>query len=149
MLYKQQYGFRRKVGTVDALVSVVKHTFLSFNNTMNCVGFLLGLKKYFDTVNHQILRKKCEKNFEIGGIALDWSERYLRDRRQVLKISKTISIKFEIGCGVPPGSVLELLLFIVYIFDLHLYCPGTKIIMFADDTRLLFGVRDLSISTID
>ena len=73
---------------------------LRLNDKMECVEFFLDLKKAFDTVNHQILLKMLE-NVQIRGVALDWFESYLSNRRQAVKICNEISDQREIKCSDP------------------------------------------------
>ena len=99
-------------------------------------GFLfLDLKRAFDTVDHKILISKLEK-YGIRGTALHLFQSYLSDRKKICKLQNTMSKVVDITCGVPQGSNLGPLLFLLYINDLP-NCPEeTQASMFADDTNL-------------
>ena len=83
------------------------------NGDYGC-GVFIDLKKAFDTVNHSILLKKME-HYGIRGIALNWFTSYLSNRKQYVSVNGHTSEYLNISCGVPQGSVLGPLLFLVYL----------------------------------
>ena len=95
----------------------------------------MDLSKAFDTVDHEILINKMEY-YGIRGVANNWFTSYLRDHRQTVTINNTTSSEKNISCGVPQGSVLGPLLFILYINDFHL---------FADDANLFSRHKNINI----
>ena len=114
IIYNLQYGFRSKHSTQHAILDIV-------NNIHNCMdggkytcGIIIDLKKAFDTVNHSILLAKLE-NYGIRGLINTWFKSYLTDRRQSIEIDNHISKEEKTLCGVPQGSVLGPLLFLLYI----------------------------------
>ena len=109
------------------------------NNLITCSIFL-DLAKAFNTVNHTILLKKLEK-YGIRGQSLQLMESYLNNRSQVTKINSHVSEQLNINTGVPQGSCLGPLLFIIYINDLHL---STKfnVRLFADDACLCLSNKN-------
>ena len=97
LLYKQQIGFRSKIATKDALVSVIEHIRLRLKNKMKSVEFFLDLKKVYDTLNHQMSLQMLQ-NFGIRGFALVWFENSLSNRRQVVKNCNTVSDQRDFKC---------------------------------------------------
>ena len=105
-------------------------------------GVFIDLKKAFDTVNHSILLKKLE-HYGIRGVALDWFCSYLSNRKQYVSVNGHISETLQIRCGVPQGSVLGPLLFLIYINDLPSVSKCLTFCLFADDTNIYFEASDL------
>ena len=135
ILVNRQSGFRKKHSTETSLLSVTNEWYLNMNKGyLNGVVFL-DLKKAFDCVDHSILLRKLEL-YGIKGVELNWFKSYLSNRIQRCKIGQTISQPQKIRSGVPQGSNLGPLLFLLYINDLPNCLKYTKANMFADDTNL-------------
>lgn len=96
----------------------------------------LRLAKAFDIVSLSILLQKLENYFGVKGIALDWFKGYLLQRRQCVKASNFESRLNTVTFGVPQGRILDPILFIMYIDDIH-NCAYNNIICFADDTAII------------
>ena len=103
---------------------------------------MASLKKAFDTINHSILLKKLN-HYGIRGIINDWFSSYLLGRSQVTEIDSNLSTINKISCGVPQGSVLGSLLFLIYINDFHNSSEKLSFYLFADDTNLLYADKNL------
>ena len=119
---------------VDMIVSAM-------DNKMYSVGVFIDLKKAFDTVNHSLLIKKF-KYYGIRGVASDFLESYLNNRMQYVQFKTEKSYRKHLSCGVPQGSILGPLLFILYINDMHKVSDLLHFIIFADDTNIFYLDRN-------
>ena len=100
-----------------ALLNVIDNITEQLDSKAFSLGIFIDLWKAFDTIDHNILLKKLEI-YGVRGIALNWFRSYLSDRSQLVEIQGTVSSLKKITCGVPQGSILGPLLFILYINDI-------------------------------
>jgi len=135
ILYNNQYGFRPKHSTINAVTNFVAHILRSIEKNEYTVSVLLDLSKAFDTIDHDILLKKLEI-YGVRGLALEWFRSYLKNRTQFVNYKTMNSTCLSMSCGVPQGSVLGPLLFIIYTNDLPNALTNSKCILFADDTTV-------------
>ena len=135
ILHKYQFGFRKQHSTNHAVISLVEKLHNALDQGNMAITCFLDLKKAFDTVNHSILISKLYK-YGIRGPTLEWFKSYLRNRQQYVQIHKTKSDTKHITCGIPQGSTLGPLLFIIYINDLAQVSEVLFTILFADDTTV-------------
>ena len=105
-------------------------------------GIFIDLRKAFDTVDHNILLYKLH-HYGIRGVINKWFCSYLTGRFQTTQIETEISEKEAVACGVPQGSVLGPLLFLLYINDISAFSNKFEFFLFADDTNLLFKDKSL------
>ena len=132
LLYRKQFGFRKKHSTIDALTELTERIRVS---QFKVVNFFLDLQKAFDTLDHQILLRKLE-SYGIRHKCLEWCKSYLSNRTQRVFVAGVTSTSLNITCGVPQGSILGPLLFLIYINDLPRVCNQLSVHLFADDTNL-------------
>ena len=141
ILYKYQFGFRPKHSTSMALHLLVDKITESLNKKESFVGVALDFRKAFDTVDFSILLQKLYR-YGIRGNSLLWFDSYLNQRKQYVSFSNVNSPLLSVQCGVPQGSVLGPLLFLLYINDLPNSTDLLPII-FADDTNVFCRGKDL------
>ncbi|MCP4484330.1 MAG: reverse transcriptase family protein [Flavobacteriaceae bacterium] len=143
VLFSMQFGFRSGHSTEHALISLTESIKTTLDNKRLGCGIFIDLQKAFDTVNHEILLNKLE-HYGIRGTALAWFESYLTNRRQSVSINGYSSSMCSISCGVPQGSVLGPLLFLIYINDLPNVSSMLSFFLFADDTNIYLEAGDLN-----
>ena len=150
-IYELQFGFREKHSTNHAILSITQKVQESIKLNRPVIRIFVDLQKAFDTVNHQILLKKLN-HYGVRGIANKWFESYLVGRKQYTSINGFDSSESILMHGVPQGSVLGPLLFLIYINDLHNCIKNSNTFHFADDTNLLYmpkkKLRNINISRI-
>jgi len=135
-IYELQFGFRANHSTNHAILSITQKIQEAINNDNIAIGIFIDLQKAFDTVNHEILLRKLD-HYGVRGLANKWFESYLTNRKQFVDINGVNSKQTTIKHGVPQGSVLGPLLFLIYINDLHKCIHHSNTFHFADDTHLL------------
>ena len=139
-----QSAYRRFHSTETALTRVFNDLAMALDQGKVAVLVLLDLSAAFDTVDHSILLERCRNDFGICGIALRWLESYLSDRTQCVAINNQLSSPRTLKCGVPQGSILGPLLFIMYTSPLGKVIRENSIHyhLYADDTQL-YAISEL------
>ena len=142
ILSDNQFGFRPKLSTCLALLQLIDELTRSVDEGNVTVGVFIDLAKAFDTVDHCILLKKLHF-YGIRGVPHKWFSSYLENRKQFVTINNTNSNFSNITCGVPQGSILGPILFIIYVNDLNNVSNKLRNIMFADDTNLFMTEKNI------
>ena len=139
--YTVGYGFRPKYSTLQALLDITNSALDNIENKLYTGLVFLDLTKAFDTVNHSILLYKLE-HYGIREIVNNFFGSFLTNRNQY--VNNTNSSLKSIDIGVPQGSILGPLLFLIYINDIPNSVKCTPR-LFADDTCLLMGAPSTTI----
>jgi len=141
-LYKFQFGFREKHSANLALIALVDKITSAIDKGDIVIGLFLDLKKAFDTVNHNILLDKLF-HYGVRGVAFDWITDYLDQRKQYVNFQNIASCESIIKCGVPQGSILGPLLFLLYVNDIANVSEILVPIIFADDTNMFLQGKNI------
>ena len=124
-------------------LKVMNDILLKMNSQHVTLLVMLDLSAAFDTVNHKILLERLQHDVGISGVPLQWFKSYLSNRSQRIAVQGTLSRLFELDCGVPQGSCLGPLLYVIYssklfnIIEQHL--PDAH--CYADDSQLYLSFR--------
>lgn len=136
ILYEHQYGFRPNHSTIHPIIHLLNHCAEAASKSPPeyTIATLCDLSKAFDVINHDILLTKLCR-YGIRGTVNDWFKSYLSNRLQFVEINGNMSSCLPIRCGVPQGSILGPLLYLIYVNDIGKSCQ-CNILSFADDTTL-------------
>ena len=135
ILVDEQGGFQPNHSTILTTSYLTDYIFSAMNNNQITHTVFIDFKKAFDTINHKILLNKL-KRLGFHQNAIKWFQNYLTNRTQRTFANKLISSELPIICGVPQGSILGPLMFLIYINDLTTCIKHSQCRLFADDTVL-------------
>ena len=138
ILYKKQFGFQQKHSTEYDILQLIDQVNNRFERNQFTLGISIDLSRAFDTVDHKILISKS-KNYGVRGNNLKWFESYLNNHKQFIAYSNKYASFETITSGVPQGSILAPLLFLIYVNNLNQVSNILDPIMFADDTIFFYS----------
>ena len=134
IIFDKQFGFRKSHSTSHALNFSISHIEKELDDKNHVLGVFIDLSKAFDTIDSKLLSKL--HNYGIKGNALELMKSYLSDRKQYVKVLDEESSELDVIYGVPQGSVLGPLLFLLYINDINSSSKDGLFVLFADDTTI-------------
>ena len=142
LIYGNQYGFRKGHSCEHALISAQSEILKNLDKKHITLLLLIDFSKAFDMVDHTILLSKLN-HYGIRGTALKWFESYLTDREQYTHVNNINSDKEKLRYGVPQGSILGPLLFIIYINDIPNIHKLATFILYADDANIFITGKNV------
>jgi len=147
LLSSSQYGYRPGRSTTSAIMDMIEAILNGFESGFSCVATMFDLTRAFDCVSHTLLLQKLEK-YGVRGVPNSLIGSYLQNRVQYACVGDDVSTTTSIKYGVPQGSVLGPILFIIYINDISLNNKNSKLYLYADDTTVLSINKDINFLNI-
>ena len=132
-----QHGFRANKSCLTQLLLYVDKLATALNEKARVDVVYFDFAKAFDSVNHDIILQKLKHKFGIDGLLLKFMAEYLQGRTQRVSINGSLSDDLPVHSGVPQGSILGPLLFVLFNYDINdMVSAGTDIVMYADDIKI-------------
>ena len=142
ILTKNQSAFRKLHSTITSLIGTTDYWYENIDSKKLNLTIFLDLRKAFDTVDHEIMVKKLWK-YGMRGNTGSWFQSYLDQRKQYCSENGQRSMASEVTCGIPQGSCLGPLLFIIYLNDFEKCLRFSKASVYADDTTVTITSNDV------
>ena len=142
VLTKNQSAFRKLHSTITSLIGTTDYWYKNIDSKKLNLTIFLDLRKAFDTVDHEIMIKKLWK-YGMRGNTGSWFQSYLDQRKQYCSGNGQRSMASEVTCGIPQGSCLGPLLFIIYLNDFEKFLRFSKASVYADDTTVTITSNDV------
>lgn len=142
ILSDHQSGFRSNHSTESAILTVLHEWIVATEDKKKILAVFLDLKRAFETVDREIMLKKL-KIYGLSEKAIGWFRSYLSDRKQVTRVNGEFSSPIDVNHGLPQGSKLSNLLFILFINDITYNAPGVNVNLYADDALLFITSDDI------
>ena len=143
ILCTDHFGFCKNSNTSDAIIEFLDYVYSSLDNKQSTIAVYLDFSKVLDTVNHNISTSKLLHN-GVRGVMQRWFESYFSNRKQYVSIRNCNSSMSNISLGVPQGSVLGSVLFLLYIIDMYRSSNQMRFVHFADDTTVFASDNDIN-----
>ena len=141
-IHQSHHGFLPGKSCTTQLLPFVNDITLNLNNNLATDIVYFDFAKAFDTVNHDIILNKLKYEFKIDGLMLKFIREYLQNRKQRVVVGDSMSDELDVLSGVPQGSIIGPLLFVLFINDIHnCVSHGTNIALYADDTKIWRAIR--------
>ena len=149
LIHPSHHGFLPGKSCTTQLIPFVDNLALGLNNHNHIDVVYFDFAKAFDSVNHDIILHKLKYRFNVDGAMLKFIREYLKGRKQRVVIDQAMSTEASVLSGVPQGSILGPLLFVIFINDMHsVVSPGTNIALYADDTKIWRNINSEQDSVI-
>ena len=148
LFYDSQYGFLKNHSTEYAAMELTDKVLKDIDEKNISLAIFMDLSKAFDTLDHSILIKKLA-HYGVKGTALEWFTSYLTGRSQYVEIDGVSSSILTLSTGVPQGSILGPLLFLIYMNDVPYCTKYFNFILYADDTTLNSTIQIPTMSPIN
>lgn len=141
----RQYGYKNKCGTRNCVIELLEEAYRQLDDGKIVTGLMLDLSKAFDLVEHRLLLEKCQV-YGLRGQVNDLLSSYLNGRKQFVRVNGLDSSMLNVQCGVPQGSCLGPLLFLMFIRDISALSLNGEIFQFADDTTCIYSADDVAVN---